>query len=281
MAVLKLTVLKPVVFLFLAALMLPLSANAQTRKETLADVRQELSFLYVEIQNLKREQSTTGAVQPLAGDTEIQRLDSLEGEMQRLTNKVEKLQFRIDRIVKDGTNRIGDLEYRLVELEGGDVSKLKETTTLGGDLAKPVVPAVVTPAPQTGGDLAVAEKGDFDTAKAAFDKGDYQRAADLFATYGQTYPGGSLTAEASYWRGEALAQTGDWSNAARAYLQSFSAAPGSTFAPRALFRLGVSLDKIGQSDEACLTLNEVGVRYPGSDAEAKAKTEMTTLGCSG
>ena len=37
-------------------------------------------------------------------------------------------------IVSDGTNRVRDLEYRLVELEGGDVSKIDFATTLGGDL---------------------------------------------------------------------------------------------------------------------------------------------------
>lgn len=272
------------VWVALVAVMLltPLSASAQTRKETLADIRQELSFLYVEIQNLKREQSTTGVTQTLTtgGDTEIQRLDALEAELQRLTGKVEKLQFRVNRIVKDGTNRIGDLEYRLVKLEGGDVSKLGETTTLGGDASKVVVPVVPQPQPGTQ-DLAVAEKGDFDAAKAAYDKGDYKKAADLFAAYGTTYPGGSLTAEAYYWRGQALAELNDWSNAARSFLQSFSATPDSPFAPKALFRLGVSLDKIGQRDEACLTLNEVGVRYPGSESDTNAKTKMTALGCSG
>jgi len=272
-----------VVLLAASALLGPLSLQAQTQKETLADIRQELSFLYVEIQHLKQEQSTTGAPQQTiapAGDAEIQRLDALETELQRLTGKVEKLEFRINRIVKDGTNRIGDLEYRLVELEGGDVSKLGKTTTLGG--AVPALDAPIVPAKPSGTqDMAVAEKGDFDTAKAAYDKGDYQKAADLFARYGKTYPGGSLTTEAYYWRGEALAQLNDWSNAARSFLQSFSATPDSPFAPRALFRLGVSLDKIGQRDEACLTLNEVGTRYPGSDSETKAKAEMATLGCSG
>ena len=42
--------------------------------------------------------------------------------MQRLTSKSEELENRINRIVSDGTTRIGDLEFRLVELEGGDVS---------------------------------------------------------------------------------------------------------------------------------------------------------------
>ena len=38
------------------------AAQAQNRDETLADIRQEMSVLYVELQKLKRELSTTGGV---------------------------------------------------------------------------------------------------------------------------------------------------------------------------------------------------------------------------
>ena len=256
-------------------------AGAQERAETLADIRQELSFLYVEIQRLNRELSTTGRPQTaLGGETVLQRLDALEGEFRRINSKIERLEFRIERIVRDGTNRIGDLEFRLVELEGGDVSQLGETTTLGGavETAPAAIPAA--PPPEDGtGELAVSEQLDFDAARAAFEAGDFARAADLFAAFVDSYPGGPLTAEASYWRGESLAALDSWSDAARSFLQSFSAAPDGALAPKSLLRLGVSLDRIGQREEACLTLNEVPARYPDSAAAAAAGQEMTSLGC--
>ena len=88
--------------------------------ETLADVRQELTVLYVEVQRLKRELSTTGAASVnTGGNSVLDRVNAMESELQRLTSKTEELENRINRIVSDGTNRIGDLEFRLVELEGG------------------------------------------------------------------------------------------------------------------------------------------------------------------
>jgi len=256
---------------------------AQSRKKTLADIRQELSVLYVDIQRLKTQLSTTGTASGISdvGDSSLERIDALEGEMRRLTGQVEELQFKVERIVKDGTNRIGDLEFRLVELEGGDTSKLKETTTLGGkDILTPSAPVIVLPQAASNAEMAVNEQSDFDAAKAAYDAGDFTGAATKFKTYLDDYPGGVLTSNANYWRGEALANTENWSQAARSFLQAFSSAPDGKLAPISLFRLGVSLDKIGQQSEACLTLDEVTKRYPGSDADSRARREIATLQCS-
>lgn len=254
-------------------------AEAQSRTETLADIRQQLTMMHVEMQRLTTELSTTGAAQPQGGgETQLQRLDALEGELRRITGKVEELEYRIERIVRDGTNRIADLEYRLVELEGGDVSKLKEGTTLGGDAKKTPLVNVLPPV-STGSELAVSEQVDFETAKDAYDDQDFERAAELFAGFVENYPGGPMNGDAHFWRGESLSELGEWSAAARSYLQSFSSAPDSDVAPRALFKLGVSLDRIGQREEACLTLNEVGIRYPDSEAAGLADSEMSRMKC--
>lgn len=265
------------------ALGLAQSANSQSpNDQTLADIRQELSVLFVEVQRLRRELSTTGSPQISLPSGGLERLDSLEAELARLTEKTEQLEFRIDQIVTDGTNRIGDLEFRLVELEGGDLSQLGETTTLGGDAAAPAAPPPVVPpeAPQTAGpQLAMAEQDDFDAARALLDDGQAQAAADAFTTYAETYPGGPLVAEAHFLRGDALASLNDWNGAARAYLDSFSGTPNGRMAPDALYKLGVSLNALGQRDEACLTLREVSLRFPGGTAAVDANTARTELNC--
>ncbi|MEY8843201.1 tol-pal system protein, partial [Cribrihabitans sp. XS_ASV171] len=46
------------------------------------------------------------------------------------------------------------------------------------------------------------------------------------------------------------------------------------------FQLGAALGRLGQVDQACVTLGEVEVRFPGSPAVARAAQEMTALGCS-
>ncbi|ABV92855.1 Tol-Pal system YbgF [Dinoroseobacter shibae DFL 12 = DSM 16493] len=254
------------------------TVTAQDRDQTLADIRQELSVLYVELQSLKREQSTTGAPQISLPPNALDRLNTLEQELSRLTAKTEQLEFRIDRIVRDGTNRIGDLEFRLVELEGGDLSQLGETTTLGGEDVPRPAPPVPGPGPETP-QLAVAEQADFDAAQALLDNGDAAGAAEAFAAYTQTYPGSPLVAEAHYLRGQAEAAQGQWSRAARAYLESFSGSPDGPRAPEALYRLGLSLAELGQRDEACITLREVSVRFPGGAPSIGANTARGELAC--
>ena len=98
----------------------PLSTYAQDRAQSLADIRQDLNILYVEIQRLKGELSTTqGPSVSVAAGSVLERVQNIETELQRLTALSEELQFRVERVVQDGTNRVGDLEFRLVELEGG------------------------------------------------------------------------------------------------------------------------------------------------------------------
>jgi tol-pal system protein YbgF len=267
----------------LALVLAPVMGSTQTREETLADVRQQLSVLYVEIQQLKRDLSPTGAPGTVvAGASTLERVDVIEQQLQVLTNKSEELQYRVERIDHDATNRIGDLEFRLLELEGGDLSQLGESTTLGG-----VVEAAPEAAVESGvgsGDgepteLAVGEETDFNRAVTALDNAEFASAAAQFSSFVQTYPGSPLEPEAHLRRGQALEGVEDRTGAARAFLESYSGAPLAGTAPEALFRLGKSLGTLGQVNEACVTLNEVGVRFPGGTFVTEAQSEMAELQC--
>lgn len=266
------------------AVVLAGGAGAQERQQTLADIRQELTVLYVEIQRLRREFSTTGAPSPnLSGNSVLERVDAIEAELQRLTSLTEELNARVDRIVSDGSNQIGDLEFRLCELEAGcDIAQLPETTTLGGDAPAPQTSSIDGAAADAGAEeleLAVGEQADFDTATEALAKGDFAGAAALFARFNDTYPGSPFAAQAHLSRGSALEQLGDTREAARAYLASFTGDSTGPVAPEALTRLGAALGRLGQTDQACITLGEVSTRFPSSVSVADAETEMSALGC--
>ena len=258
---------------------LPLAGFAQDRAQTLADIRQELTVLNQSVQGLRTELSTTGgAATGGFGGSILDRVDAIEAALAQVTAKTENLEFRINQVVSDGTNRIGDLEFRLTELEGGDLGAVGATPTLGGttDALAPVAPAVPS---LGGGSLATNEQTDFDRAREVLGQGDFRGAADLFATFAQTYTGGPLTAQAQYYRGDALEQLGETSDAARAWLESFSGDMTGPVAPQALLKVGKALATLGQGPEACVTLQEVGVRFPADPAAVEAANAALGLGC--
>jgi tol-pal system protein YbgF len=278
-------------WLFALTLLLPLPALAQDA-QSLADVKAELAQLAAQFLTLKQELVSSGAAaNGSAGGDALQRLDAIEAALTKLTAKTEEVELKLNSVVSDGTNRIGDIEFRLCELtEGCDPSTLPVTPDLGAlasgapvaatpesTAAAPATPTA--PAATEGVELALNEKADFERAKAVLDSGDFLGAADLFKTYAQSYPGGPLVPQADLYRGDALTTAGDTAGAARAFLDAFSASQTGPLAGQSLTKLGQSLGKLGQGPEACVTLAEVGKRFPGSADEATAKAAMAAQGC--
>lgn len=254
---------------------------AAAQGQTVADLRADLEVLNRQIQELRGALVQTGPGSGLPRDpaTALTRLDQLEAELRRLTNRVEVLTNDLNRIVTEASNRVGDIEFRLTELEGGDVSLLGQPEPLGGGLT-PVEPPAPSVAPAPGAaELAVGERADFDAALAAAQAGEHAKAAELFGAFLATYPAGPLSSEAQFRRGEALAAVGDVRGAARSFLDAFSGAPEGPFAPDALLRLAGSLSQIGQTEEACLTLTEVTTRYPGSAAAGQVPAQRQAMRC--
>lgn len=271
-------------------ILLPVAAVAQNRTQSLADIRAELAGIAAEFNALKAELVSTGAASSgVAGGDALQRMDTIEAELSRLTARTEAVELKLNRVVADGTNRIGDLEFRLCEVtDGCDLASVGANSVLGGDSGGAAAPSPAPVNPGAGGnasagtggaELAMGEQADFDRAGEVLASGDFRGAEQLLATFTQSYPGGPLTQQAHYLRGEALSSLGETSNAARAYLEAFSGNPDGTFAPDALLKLGEALGVLGQNTEACVTLAEVGTRYPSSMAATQSGVARQGLGC--
>ncbi len=161
----------------------PLAAAAQDNTQTLADIRVELGTLAAEFNALKAELATTGNTASIGGGDALQRMDSIEAELARLTSRAEEIELKLNRVVADGTNRIGDIEFRLCEVTPGcDPMNMGATAPLGGDTTATATPAPTETTASSGGpELAVGEQADFDRAKEVLGQGDFPRAAELFA----------------------------------------------------------------------------------------------------
>ena len=265
---------------FALAMSLAIPANAQD-SATLADIRAELTVLYRDILSLKQELDPTGFREGTeAASSTLDQVISIEQSLQVLTARTEELEFRIGRIVTDGTNRVGDLEFRLCELEPAcDIGELGETPSLGGGEVVQATPIFTGLAAVEGEQLAVSEKNDFEAAQVALEEQRYAEAADLFAQFVETYPGGPLGVQAQMGRGQALELMAQYREAARAYLAAFSLNNEGPEAPYALLQLGKMLAAFSQTDEACIMLGEVGRRFPSSEAALDASNTIVSLNC--
>ena len=248
-----------------------LASPLAAQEMTLEDIRADLVMLAQQIEELRSQLSVTGTSGLNAQDaaTAMVRIDEISAELRSALGRVEAIEIEIQAIVDDGTRRIGDIDFRLTEIEGGDTTLLTNPVPLGGK-------------DDNTADFASGERADFNAAKQALAEEDGAAAARLLLDFVTAYPDGPLTVEARYLQGEALILQGDHQNAARSFLKSFSSAPDSPFAPLSLYRLSISLNALGQTEQACLTLSEIQIRYPQLDAElARDVLEQKAVqGCS-
>ena len=181
---------------------------AQGSPETLADIKAQITALAGQFNTLKSELVSSGAAGTgVAGGDALQRLDAIEAELARLNGQAEQVELRLNRVVQEGNTQLGDLQYRVCELEEGcDVMALPDLNldSGGGGGTTAPVPAADTPPATGGAELALGEQADFDRAQEVLGTGDFRGAAELFATFTQSYPGSPLTQEAQLRRGDAL-----------------------------------------------------------------------------
>ena len=95
------------------------------------------------------------------------------------------------------------------------------------------------------------------------------------------YPGSPLLGDAWYWLGESQSVRGNHADAASSYLKGFQSDTQGQRAAHYLYRLGATLGRLGQLNEACLTLREVRNRFPNAPdgIPAKADAEADALTC--
>lgn len=110
---------------------------------------------------------------------------------------------------------------------------------------------------------------------------DYAAAQASFEDFLARYPRDALAGNAQYWLGETFFVRGQFKPAAQAFLKGYQTYGSSPKAPDSLFKLALSLDRMGQKNDACATFGELLQKFPSAPASIKgrAQTERQRLGC--
>jgi len=128
---------------------------------------------------------------------------------------------------------------------------------------------------------AGSPKDQYDFAYSLLQQREYDEAQIALTEFVTKHPDTELAGNAQYWLGETHYVRGQYEEAASAFLTGYQKYKKNTKGPDNLLKLGMSLGKLGQTQQACRSLGRLGTDYPDAPATVKqrAQRESTSLGC--
>lgn len=237
------------------------------------------------------------------------RVSDLEQQIRTLTDQVERKDFEVRALRTD----LNKLEKQIADLSAPAAAPAPtssfETPAADAPAAETAAPAATSPVrapaaddaanapysptkgttpelgtvgePKNGVPSKISAAKDYDAAYAALQAGKYSDAEQKFMAFLNLYPDHTLAPNAQYWVGEAQYTQNKFGDAARSFAKSFQSYPKSQKAPDSLLKLAATLDKMGKTKEACLTLKETKTRFPSASPALlkRAEDESTRLAC--
>ncbi|MBR9870069.1 MAG: tol-pal system protein YbgF [Gammaproteobacteria bacterium] len=218
-------------------------------------------------------QNTASEAQRKAGNSQataelFYMIQQLQGDVRRLQGKVEEQQYEIRKLQQQGRDRYVDLDQRILDLS----KALDERAS---------VPDAAANKPETSGSKPKVRNyraPDAEERKAynqIIDLIRKQKAYDEAITqlyeFVDKYPEGDLTVNAYYWLGEVYLAKPQLEQAKQAFTIVATRYDDHRKAADAVYKLGVTLDKLGEKGEAKRRMQMVVDHYPDSSAADLAR----------
>ena len=110
---------------------------------------------------------------------------------------------------------------------------------------------------------------------------DYPAAEAALKSFVRQHPDDGLAGSAQYWLGETYYARGNYAEAAIAFAEGYKRYPRGTKAPDDLLKLGMSLARANQKQNACTAFAQLDHDFPnpGNAVKERAKDEKKKLGC--
>jgi tol-pal system protein YbgF len=196
-------------------------------------------------------------------------IQQLQSDVQRLQGQVEEQKHLITRLQKQGRDRYIDLDQRILDLSEKTSSQTKPgpgQSDAGGGSDKP--PVVQRDYRQPGPD----EQKAYDQIQDLIhQKKNYDEAINKLYAFIDKYPEGDLLVNAYYWLGEVYLVKPQLEQAKQAFTIVATRYPDHRKAPDAFYKLGVTLDRLGEHSKAEERMKAVVEDYPASSAAKLAR----------
>tara|TARA_B110001454_G_scaffold202682_1_gene209973 strand:+ start:53 stop:1048 length:996 start_codon:yes stop_codon:yes gene_type:complete len=237
------------------------------------------------------------------------KLSDIESQFQKLTNKFEEINFKLDKLSSRISKVQADNQLRFQQLEERSFSNVdSETQQLSSVLKKDekkILPG--SSQPQDLGSISykdnettsltqqtqsidtnasivtetfqaeekilpdVEPNKQYEFSTNLLKVGDYNTAERAFKEFVVSNPEHDLAGNAQYWYAETFRIRQLYTDAASAYLEGYQKYPKSEKGPINLLKLGVSLVQIGEKDQGCLMITGVQKQYPKANQSVLQK----------
>jgi len=214
-------------------------------------------------------------------------LEQLQQEVRFLRGMLEEQENQIHHLKINGKNRYRDIDSRVLDLSkklSGVVQPLPVSaprSDLGSNSVLPkakvidkvdslaAVPKVLTPERSLPSD---EQKREYQRAYGLIKEKNFDEAIKQLHLFIEHYPEGELAGNAYYWLGEVYLVLPQLDQAKQAFSVVVSGFPAHRKVADALFKLGVSYDRLQDPAKSEHYLNEVQLKFPESTAAKLARS---------
>ena len=237
------------------------------RKTLMAAVLLPLAFGQAGVALAQSAQNTSPAGSSQATAELFYMIQQLQGEVRRLQGEVEEQRHLINRLQEQGRDRYIDLDQRILELSEKLASQPAETAAASSPAAAGTAPQMKEYR-QPGADERQAYEKILDLIR---NQKKYDEAITRIYEFIDKYPEGDLTVNAYYWLGEVYLVKPQLEQAKQAFTIVATRYADHRKAPDAVYKLGITQDRLGEKQDARRTMNKVLEDYPSSSAADLAR----------
>ena len=198
----------------------------------------------------------------------VNQIQALREENAKLRGQAETLQYELESAKKRQQDFYVDLDGRLRKLETTAPSTAEASSSAEGG---------TPPADAVGKKAAsdpAAEAQEYEAALNLFKANKLKDSANAFEAFAKAHPDSTLTPNAYYWQGNALAAQRDCKRAIDAYRAVTNKWSQHPKAPDALIGVASCQQELGDAKSARTTLEAVIIKYPDSAAATTAKQRL-------
>jgi len=195
------------------------------------------------------------------------KLDTVSGQVQSLNDSVDELKSRIAKLDKT----VQDLQTQLQAMQ------TPPPTATAGQPGDPNAPQGATPAAPPV-NVAPPLKDTYQAGVRDYNAAHYDVAASEFQDVLTYYPNDDLAGTAQFYLGEIAYHQQNYADAAKAYNAVLEGFPGSSKAPAAQLKKGLSLLQLNKKDAGIHELRTLIQRHPQTPEAAQARTKLNGMG---